>query len=70
MIKRALVVLFCVVGASGCARIYPFVTMSSHTIQVADKQEADVLWVADLRDDSMLRCHNSPEGPKCLRVKP
>jgi hypothetical protein len=58
------------VSGLGCARVFPYTTMASHTIQVADKQEADVVWVGDLRDDSILRCHNAPEGPKCTRVKP
>lgn len=56
-------------GGLGCARVFPYTMMSSHTIQVAEKQEADVIWIGDLRDDTILRCHNAPEGPKCTRVK-
>ncbi len=69
MTMKMVVAALCLFAVSGCTRIYPYVTMSSHTIAVGDKQEADVLWVADVRDDSMSRCHNSPQGPKCVRVQ-
>ncbi|APR76983.1 Hypothetical protein A7982_02330 [Minicystis rosea] len=67
--KKVLVAALLSVSGLGCARVFPYTSMSSHTIQVADKQEADIIWVGDLRDDTMLRCHNAPEGPKCVRVK-
>jgi hypothetical protein len=67
--RLAVVTLLAVLVFSGCVEVYPYRVMSSHTIKVAEKQEADVVWVGDLRDGSLQRCHNAPEGPKCVRVK-
>ena len=67
--KKIFVLLMVSTSVLGCARVFPYTTMSSHTIQVGEKQEADVMWVGDLRDDTILRCHNAAEGPKCTRVK-
>lgn len=67
--KKALFVVVCALGAAGCVHVNPYVPMSSHTIQVGEKQEADVLWVIDIRDDSLLRCYNSAQGPRCVPVQ-
>jgi len=63
------IVVGLLVVLTGCVEVYPYRPIASHTISVGEKQEADIVWVGDLRDNSLSRCHNAPDGPKCVRVK-
>jgi hypothetical protein len=68
-IRSTLLLLALCPAFAACVPVYPYHVVSSHTIQIGDRQEADVVWVGDLRDGSLKRCFNSKEGPKCERVK-
>ncbi|CAN5555936.1 hypothetical protein BH09MYX1_BH09MYX1_10740 [soil metagenome] len=48
-----------------------YATVSTHTIQIAPDKQADVVWLQQYKDDRLvlMRCHNSPEGAECVRVK-
>lgn len=52
-------------GATGCAtQVAP---LSSHTIQVAPNQEADVLWM--LKGGRLVRCTGQGGKPSCTEVE-
>lgn len=54
-----------VVGATGCTpQLSP---VSSHTLRVAENQDADVVWVD--YDEVLMRCSNTAQGPVCIRAK-
>jgi hypothetical protein len=48
----------------GCA--HPVAALSSHTIQVAPNQEADVLWM--IKDGQLVRCTGEGGKPACVTV--
>ena len=48
-----------------------FASVSTHTLKVAADKEADVVWVQQFKGAEfvLMRCHDAPEGPTCVRVK-
>ncbi|MFO0642077.1 MAG: hypothetical protein U0183_22825 [Polyangiaceae bacterium] len=48
-----------------------FSSVSTHTLQVASDKQVDVVWLQQYRGGELvlMRCHNAPEGPLCIRVK-
>jgi len=72
---RALLIAIALASTvTGCVPVvYPYAPVGSHTLKVAADQEADVVWVqkvaADETRTQLFRCHNSPQGPKCVEAK-
>lgn len=57
----------------GCAPpvVTNYASISTHTVQIAADKQADVVWVQQYKGGEfvLLRCHNAPDGPQCIRVK-
>lgn len=70
--KAAFCILATIALLEGCGvPISNYASISTHTVRVAPDKDADVVWVQQLRNNDfvLMRCHNAPEGPLCVRVK-
>ncbi len=65
MVRKA-ALLIVLVSSAGCATATPVTPLSSHTIQVAPGQEADVLWM--LYGGVLVRCTGQGQRPTCVKV--
>ena len=73
MVKNRWLVWMALTAVCGCAPVVTnYAGVSTHTLQVAPDKQVDVVWVQQYRSGdgfALMRCHNAPEGPTCVRAK-